>query len=113
MGVRVPLAALSKGSIFGLHSGFVRARPCSVLLMIIQGDAVVTCTNVYFNRCFAPAQHRSVLRTSSTLANTYGSVVELVDTLVLLKKSTIFLLFSVNECIFIVNYVYYELQGLY
>ena len=51
--------------------------------MIIQGDAVVTCTNVYFNRCFAPAQHRSVLRTSSTLAYTYGSVVELVDTLAL------------------------------
>ena len=54
----------SKGSIFGLHSGFVRTRPCSVLLMIIQGDAVVTRTNVYFNRCLATAQHRSALRTA-------------------------------------------------
>ena len=69
---------IARVAIFGLHSGFVRARPRSVLLMIIHGDVVVTCTNAYFNRC-SPTAHIGASR-SSTLANSYGPVVELVDT---------------------------------
>ena len=65
---------IARVAIFGLHSGFVRARPRSVLLMIIHGDVVVTCTNAYFNRC-SPTAHIGASR-SSTLANSYGPVVE-------------------------------------
>ncbi len=103
MGVRVSPTAQGKGSIL--------ETPC---FLAMQSSPSLTFTLTALATILPSACAISLgLRPFSTLANTYGSVVELVDTLVLLKKSTIFLLFLVNECIFIVNYVYYELQGLY